>query len=268
MRLLLALFTLLATSGFALPQSLTQGGFYIGQTSPQATIKFDGKTYRPTPSGTFILGFARDAELEQSFEICEQNHCQATTLLITPRTFKTQIIKGVPANTVNPDPKETARAAADTKAITASRSKATDADNFSAIFAEPVRTYTTTGVFGSRRTYNGEERNWHKGLDFAAPTGTPVYAPAGAKVVLARNTFFNGNLIILDHGSRLFSLYAHLDRMSVKVGDTVTEGQQIGAIGTTGRSTGPHLHWGVNWGNLALDPALFLRTGTEPAAGR
>ena len=76
---------------------------------------------------------------------------------------------------------------------------------------------------------------------------------------MARDTFFNGNLVILDHGGQLFTIYAHLNKMLVQAGDHVTEGQKIAEIGTTGRSTGPHLHWGVYWGNLALDPALFLR---------
>jgi murein DD-endopeptidase MepM/ murein hydrolase activator NlpD len=112
--------------------------------------------------------------------------------------------------------------------------------------------------------YGGEERDWHKGHDFAVPTGTPVYAPAAGVVTLAQLTFFNGNLIILDHGDRLFTIYAHLSEMNVKPGGKVKAGQLIGRVGTTGRSSGPHLHWGAYWQNLAIDPILLLNPTESP----
>jgi murein DD-endopeptidase MepM/ murein hydrolase activator NlpD len=115
-----------------------------------------------------------------------------------------------------------------------------------------------TGVYGSRRLYGGEERSWHKGHDFAVPRGTPIHAPADGIVTMAAMTFFNGNLVIIDHGDRLFTIYAHLSAMDVKPGDKVRRGQLIGKVGTTGRSTGPHLHWGVYWQNMAIDPILLV----------
>jgi len=127
----------------------------------------------------------------------------------------------------------------------------------------PVKGHPLSGIYGSSRTYNGEERNWHKGLDIAAPEGTPVYAPQGGVVRAAlADTFFNGNIIVLDHGYGLFSIYAHLRRMAVTEGAKINQGDILGEVGQTGRATGPHLHWGVYWHNIPLDPKLFL-TETE-----
>ncbi|MDE0724133.1 MAG: M23 family metallopeptidase [Alphaproteobacteria bacterium] len=126
-------------------------------------------------------------------------------------------------------------------------------------FIQPVEGYRISGVYGSRRVFNGQERSWHKGTDFAAPTGTSVKAPADAVVTLAlADSFFNGNLIVLDHGHQVYTIYAHLDKMDVKKGDLVKQGVKIGEVGSTGRSTGPHLHWGLYWRNMALDPNLLL----------
>jgi murein DD-endopeptidase MepM/ murein hydrolase activator NlpD len=115
-----------------------------------------------------------------------------------------------------------------------------------------------TGVYGSARLFDGAERSWHKGVDYAAPTGTPVVAPAAGVVRLARSTFMSGNLVMLDHGANLTSLYAHLDTMAVKVGQVVQAGDRLGTVGTTGRSSGPHLHWGLYVGPVALDPQFWV----------
>lgn len=112
--------------------------------------------------------------------------------------------------------------------------------------------------FGLRRFFNGLPRNPHNGLDFAAPTGTPVRAPAAGKVIDTGNYFFNGNSVFLDHGQGLISIYMHLSRIDVQVGQQVTKGERLGAVGATGRSTGPHLHWTVILNDTPVDPELFL----------
>ena len=118
-----------------------------------------------------------------------------------------------------------------------------------------------TGVYGSQRYFNGKPRNPHYGLDYAAPTGTKVIAPATGTVVLAHpDMYFSGGTIIIDHGMGLNTTFLHLSKLDVKVGDKVTQGEKIGEVGATGRVTGPHLDWRVNWGSVRLDPALVMET--------
>ena len=128
----------------------------------------------------------------------------------------------------------------------------------------PVKGGRISGVFGSQRILNGKPRNIHNGLDIAVPRGTPVYAMADGFVVLSADTFFYaGNNILIDHGQGLNSFYLHLSKKDVKVGDFIHKGDKIGEVGTTGRSTGPHLHWGVQWFRKRIDPAGLLKMKLE-----
>ena len=115
-----------------------------------------------------------------------------------------------------------------------------------------------SSAFGLRRFFNGEERNPHSGLDFAAATGTPIKSPAAGKVILTGNYFFNGNTVFVDHGQGLISMFCHLSRIDVAVADEVPRGGVLGKVGSTGRATGPHLHWNVSLNGNRVDPAIFI----------
>lgn len=238
-------------------QVLTQGGFMVVQVAPDAAVKLNGTRVPVGKNGLVMVGFDRFAKPQQKLEVCEEKVCAPHVLKLAQRTYKVQNVKGVPPKTVDPSPAEQRQMAEDSVAIGAARKVWRSEGDFAGAFVLPVQA-ETSGVFGSRRTYNGQERSWHKGHDLAAPPGTPVQAPAGGVVRLARSTFMNGNLVMIDHGHYVTSLYAHLDSMAVKVGDVVKQGDKLGEIGTTGRSTGPHLHWGISWKNIAIDPILWV----------
>ena len=125
------------------------------------------------------------------------------------------------------------------------------------LFDQPVNG-PLSSPFGLRRFFNGEERNPHSGLDFAANRGTPIKAPAAGKVILVGDYFFNGKTVFVDHGQGLISMFCHLSEIGVKVGDELPRGGVLGKVGATGRATGPHLHWNVSLNDARVDPAIFI----------
>ncbi|MEN5092140.1 peptidoglycan DD-metalloendopeptidase family protein [Pseudomonas protegens] len=112
--------------------------------------------------------------------------------------------------------------------------------------------------FGVRRFFNGEERNPHAGLDFAVPAGTPIKTPAAGKVILTGNYFFNGNTVFVDHGQGFISMFCHMSKIDVKVGQSLARGAVVGKVGSTGRATGPHMHWNISLNDARVDPAIFI----------
>ncbi len=125
------------------------------------------------------------------------------------------------------------------------------------VFITPVEGRRSSS-FGLRRVFNGQPRKPHSGMDIAAPTGTPVITPIAGTVTNVGDYFFNGNSVFIDHGQGLITMYLHLDRIDVKEGDFLEQGDLLGTVGATGRVTGPHLHWGISLNDARVDPALFL----------
>ncbi len=237
----------------------TQGGWIRGAvpdgtktaTLGDTTLVFD-------LDGNFFAAFDRDAPglvvinavHELGFEIQQP-------IQITPRDWDIEHVN-VARRPSGSSEEWWAKREPEWLAIKAAREQATGAQGWRQDFVWPV-TGRISGRFGRQRIYRGEPGSYHSGLDIAAPTGTGFVAPADGVVVLARNGFsMEGGIIILDHGAGLNSAFIHLSRLDVAEGDRVTQGQRLGAVGSTGRSTGPHLHWSLVWQDSRLDPLLFL----------
>jgi murein DD-endopeptidase MepM/ murein hydrolase activator NlpD len=268
--------TLMASAGgiaAAEPLKLTgqpiQGGMMIGQAPPGSKVALDGRALRVAPDGRFIFGFARDQKPDATLVVTLPDGSRETRKLdVTKREYQIQRIDGLPPGQVTPSPEDLERIKREVAQIKAAKA----ADNAALWFAEafiwPAQGIIS-GVYGSQRILNGEPRTPHYGVDVAAPTGTPVVAPIAGRVVVAEpDLFFTGGTIILDHGHGLTTTYAHLFAVEVALGQEVAQGAQIGRIGATGRVTGPHLHWGMDWFDRPLDPALVVGPMPPATAGK
>ena len=175
---------------------------------------------------------------------------------VTPRTFPTRTLKVNP-DFVNPPPALMARIEDETRFTQALLATVTPQRFWTTPFRVPVP-HQANSRFGTRSVFNGEPRNPHAGTDFLSPAGTPIRAPNAGRVVAARDLFFSGRTVILDHGLGVFSQLAHMSRIDVAEGDMVEAGQVVGRVGATGRVTGAHLHWGLRVGEARVDPLSLL----------
>lgn len=238
---------------------ITQGALLRGKVAPSSKVSFDGERLSLSGNGDFAFGFAYDRTKPALLKI-EHAEGPAEEQELKPivRKYAVQKINGLPDKFVDPPPDVLARIERDNKLIGAARSRNTDEAWFADDFAWPVKG-PVTGVFGSQRILNGVPKRPHFGLDIAAGEGKPMHAPVGAIVSMAEeDLYFTGGTVILDHGRGISSSYLHMSRIDVKVGDRVEKGQVIGAIGKTGRATGPHLCWRLNWFQERLDPAQVV----------
>lgn len=257
---------LLAGTAFALPtHAPVPGGIAVialgpasaGQPAarwneqPLAVVAHDGRWYA-------LLGIPLDT-LPAPLEITVSDPAGERRLSVPVgiRNYPEQRLIIKERRLVEPDPADLARIEAE-QAHTAGVKRHFSATAPDTAFARPAAGRLSSR-FGLRRFFNGEARNPHNGLDFAAPAGAPVRAPAAGVVADTGNYFFNGNTVFVDHGHGLISAYMHLSRIAVRPGQRLARGELIGAVGATGRSTGPHLHWTVILNNTPVDPELFLR---------
>jgi len=235
-----------------------QGGLMIFQTRPEAIITLDGIALPVSPEGRFVVGFHRDDTAAQLLQATDKDG-RTASITLTPqiRIWDIQRIDNLPTNMVSPPADVIARIQKDIKNVKAARAKISDFDDvLENGFIWPVWG-RISGIYGSQRILNGQPRQPHYGIDIALPEGVAVRAAAAGQVTMAEDLYFTGGTIIIDHGYGLNSTYSHLLDMQVKVGDIVPRGQVIGSVGSTGRSTGPHLDWRINWQNKRLDPQLI-----------
>ncbi|PZU11056.1 MAG: peptidase [Sphingomonas sp.] len=252
---------------------MTQGTLLRG-VAPAGTalLMLDGKPVRIAADGRFIIGFNRDAPDHAMLEArLQDGRLLRLPLTIGKRAWDISNLSTLPMGT-SPSPAYQKIRAAELAQIAAARALNANSDGW-----RQKMIYPTTGristLFGSQRIYKGGvEGAYHGGMDIARPTGTPVAAPADGVIALATAKPFSleGNLVMIDHGFGLMSAIMHLSRIDVKQGDHVRQGQIIGLVGSTGRATGPHLHWGLTWQGARIDPLLVagpMPTGAATTAG-
>ena len=249
-----------ADDAIELDGNLMQGGLVVGHAPPGSTVTLDGTAVRVGSDGVFILGFGREAAATAELLVVRADGAQDhRTLAIEQREYEIQRIDGLPEQMVTPeDPALLQRIADERALIQAAWAHDTPAIDFLGGFIWPVEA-PISGVYVSQRILNGEPRQPHYGVDMAAPVGTPVMAPAGGIVRLAEpDLYFTGGTVIVDHGHGLSSTLMHMASVTVIVGQRVKQGDIVGTVGATGRATGPHLDWRMNWHDARIDPQLLV----------
>ena len=241
----------------------TQGALLRGQAPAGSKVTLNGETVQTNKDGKFVVGFEREAPLQQTLVVKLDNGQKwQRDITLEKREYNIQRIDGLEQKMVSPPAEVTARIKQDNINVANARSGNTDLDALFTRFEWPAKG-VISGVYGSQRILNGVPKWPHYGLDIANETGTPVYAPVDGVVTMANDLYYSGNTLILDHGMRVFSTFLHMDTITVEVGETVKQGEQIGTIGSTGRSTGPHLDWRINLGNTRLDPQTIISGSPE-----
>jgi murein DD-endopeptidase MepM/ murein hydrolase activator NlpD len=253
-------------AGFVAPrESAVPGGVVTlripGAEDERPVVKLDGApvmVVRETDGWRAIVGIPLDTEPGDRSVAVEQPGAEPRSLpfQVLPKQYRTQQLKVAPGM-VNLSPENEARVARESELIKAALNTFSPAAPATLRLRQPVPGPRSSS-FGLRRVFNGESRRPHSGMDIAAPTGTPIQAPAAGKVVDVGEYYFNGGNVMIDHGQGLVTMYCHLSKTVVAVGQELKTGDVIGEVGATGRVTGPHLHWGVALNGTMVDPALFL----------
>lgn len=244
------------------PTSVSQGALVLGKVPPGSHVRYAGRDLRPTPYGTVVFGVGRDEKGPLSVQVRRADgHDDTVSITVTPRDWPVEHVNGVPPKTVNPPPEIAKRIEREQALVTAARLRDDERSDFAQPFLWPVQG-RISGRFGNARVYNGQPGAGHSGMDIAVAAGTPVKAPASGVVTFAApDLYLTGGTLLIDHGHGVSSNFLHLSRIDVKVGDRVQQGQIVAAVGATGRATGPHLHWGMNWFDVRIDPLLVLERG-------
>lgn len=256
----LACCALFASTAAAAPRAQhTPGGIAIvpiGQSAEEPEVVYDGRpvlTIKHLDGWYAYIGIPLDAETgRHTFEV----NGKSEPFSVAGKAYREQHLTITNTRKVDPNEDDLERIRSERgRKLTAKTHWSDELQGFD--FIKPL-VGPRSSSFGLRRFFNGKPRNPHSGMDIAAPTGTSIVAPAAGEVIEIGDFFFSGNMVYLDHGKGLISLYAHLSKIDVAVGERVEQGQKLGEVGATGRVTGPHLHWSVGLNGYWVDPALFL----------
>ena len=258
MRILIILFFLFfTTSSFAVnfKGKFIQGSFILGKTDPGSEVFIDKKKVKVTSNGYFAFGLGRDRKNDVVITINKE----IIVKKVFKRKYKIQRIDGLEEKKVTPPEEVYERIKRENKWIGEARSVNSDLAFFKNKFINPLENAIITGVYGSQRILNGKPKWPHYGIDFAAKEGTKIKAMLDGVVTLAEpDLFYTGGTLIFDHGHGISTLYMHMKKLMVKKGQKVKQGDVIGTVGSTGRSTGAHLDVRLNWFQTRLDPATVL----------
>tara|TARA_B100001996_G_scaffold286215_1_gene226467 strand:+ start:871 stop:1719 length:849 start_codon:yes stop_codon:yes gene_type:complete len=236
-----------------------QGGLVYGKSIPKTSIKFMKRFIFQDSDNKFVFGMGRDYPETAVLEIKYNNDIRKINIKIKKQVYKIQKIKGLPKKMVTPPESVYKRIIRENKEIAKVRALNSKINYIFQDFIWPVQGIIT-GVFGSQRILNGKPRRPHYGIDIAASKGTNILAPTDSIVRMAEdNLYFTGGTIMLDHGHGVTSVYSHLSKLLVQKNQKIKKGHVIGHVGSTGRSTGPHLDWRINWFDQRLDPSLFIK---------
>jgi murein DD-endopeptidase MepM/ murein hydrolase activator NlpD len=248
-----------AADRIEVPEQLQQGELVVAHAKPGCRIVFNGRDLHVAADGVFVFGLDREAPPSISLSVdCGNGKPETITRSVAKREYQIERVEGLPPKTVTPDPETAKRIEAEQARVADARKRDDDREDFLPGFALPVQGARISGVYGSQRIDNGVPKAPHMGLDMAVPEGTPIHAPAAGIVTFAEpDLVLTGGTALIDHGFGLTSSFLHMSRLDVKPGDRIKRGQVIGAAGKTGRATGPHVHWGFNWFDVRLDPALL-----------
>ena len=235
-----------------------QGHFIIGKTDPGTKILIDKKNIKVSEEGFFVFGLDRDRKYDVSITLINSNNNKKITKKVLKRKYNIQRIDGLDEKKVTPPEEVYNRIKEENNKIGKARAINSNLDFFKDKFIMPVEGIIS-GVYGSQRILNGKPKWPHYGIDIAAKKGTKIKASGSGIVTMAEeDLYYTGGTIIMDHGHGISTIYSHLETVNVNVGDKIEKGKIIGTVGSTGRSTGPHLDFRVNWFQTRLDPMSIL----------
>ena len=259
-RILLILAILFSTNSFAIEFNgkFIQGHFIIGKTEPKSKIIIGKKEVKVSKDGYFVFGIDRDRKFDVLVTKIKEGKKEKFIKKVFKRKYKIQRIDGLPENKVTPPEEVYKRIKDENYRIGEARAINSNLIFFKNKFIMPVNGIVT-GVYGSQRILNGKPRWPHYGIDIAAKQGTKIKCSGTGMVTMAENDlYYTGGTIIMDHGHGISTIYSHLEKVMVRVRDEINQGDIIGTVGSTGRSTGPHLDFRINWFQTRLDPMTVL----------